>query len=583
MVPWWFAKICDLLVDHVVFKSMVCLKMRTCHDQSLTRLDLSLLFTVCTGTENPIQNLLVKVACKTMAVDDIRDDLGGRNDRIAALSLLASGKVPSWYMRRKPNSNVTANETPSTVVATKYDKDPSGPINRNCRIAILLFLLASAIKVMLFPAYRSTDFLVHRHWKALTRHAPRQSWYYHDEISSHTLDYPPLFALFESIWSNAVFPLWVQCGFVDETCLSLVPDHQVIITDSCVAFMRSTVIVSDVVWGMAAWIVSRHDLSMYAILMFHPSLYFLDHIHFQYNGFLLGILLLSIHAVQHKRDCAAAVLMGTLISLKHIYVTCGLWFAVLWCKRYRRQPLRLIYIGLCGVTPIVLAVVATIDTDAPQDWVKQVLSRLFPFHRGLLHDYWAGNVWAFYAAADKILAKLIHIRLPLDVPPFITIAATLLLQLPSLIRVNDANIWSSFTLMALACFLTQYHGHEKAILTALMPAIVNHNADATFHAAALVSLFPLLFESNELCFKLVSTVLLLAVVSCKSGMDERSQRYKLVRPIVLLMLLVAVLQLEVLPTIGRYEFLKLAVVSLSCGVIFIHEYWKLVSSNATMK
>lgn len=60
-------------------------------------------------------------------------------------------------------------------------------------------------------------------------------------------------------------------------------------------------------------------LVIIGLIICNPSLLMIDHIHFQYNGFLLGILLISISFIINGNDLLGAVFFCVLLCFKHIY------------------------------------------------------------------------------------------------------------------------------------------------------------------------------------------------------------------------------------------------------------------------
>ncbi|XP_070282971.1 dolichyl pyrophosphate Glc1Man9GlcNAc2 alpha-1,3-glucosyltransferase isoform X2 [Myotis yumanensis] len=187
-----------------------------------------------------------------------------------------------------------------------------------------LALGVTLLKCLLIPTYHSTDFEVHRNWLAITHSLPVSQWYY-EETSEWTLDYPPFFAWFEYALSHVA-------KYFDQEMLNI---HNLNYASSkTLLFQRFSVIFTDILFVYAVHecckcidgkkagkeLTEKPKFILSVLLLWNFGLLIVDHIHFQYNGFLMGLMLLSIARLFQKRHMEGALLFAVLLHFKHIYL-----------------------------------------------------------------------------------------------------------------------------------------------------------------------------------------------------------------------------------------------------------------------
>lgn len=144
-------------------------------------------------------------------------------------------------------------------------------------------------------------------------------------------------------------------------------------------------------------------------ILLSPGLLIIDHIHFQYNGFLYGILILSIVLARFHEDwlLLSGVLFAGLLCLKHIYLYLAPAYFVYLLRTYCLGPRSIFDIKLFNCIKLGSGIVSIAGLAfGPFTYygqIPQVFSRLFPFSRGLCHAYWAPNIWAMYSFTDRVL------------------------------------------------------------------------------------------------------------------------------------------------------------------------------------
>lgn len=434
-----------------------------------------------------------------------------------------------------------------------------------------IWVITLCLKVLLTVGYHSTDFEVHRNWLAITYNLPLAKWYIENK-SQWTLDYPPFFAYFEWILSHMV-PQIVK----DDGCLDLVKDGAYGLPT--IFYQRATVILSEVVlFAALQWYIdtsppgnaTRRAYVTASSLVLSPGLLIIDHMHFQYNGMLFGLLVLMINCARLEKYLMCGFWFSLLLCFKHIYLYLAPAVFVFLLRGYClnltvsgdmnlvNKILGLVrWRNLLKLGSVVISVFLVAFLPFVVNWViPELMGRLFPFNRGLTHAYWAPNIWAIYSFCDRLLIQVYH-RVPLSqlflegvfkvnpsalsdtrsllsltrgivgdtefsilptITPQLTFFLTAFYQVMSLIPLflqpNFNRFVGALTLCGFASFLFGWHVHEKAILLVIFPMSFIVSNDKTLLgpfnllvSCAYVSLFPLIINPEEWVVKVVYTAL----------------------------------------------------------------------------
>lgn len=423
-----------------------------------------------------------------------------------------------------------------------------------------IVVIVTTVKLLFIPLYHSTDFEVHRNWLAITHNLTLDKWYY-DNTSEWTLDYPPFFAWLEFVMSFVAKHFDPQMLYLTNLNYK---------SDMTILFQRLSVIFLDFVYVYSVKRLSSFigdgKLLVFILLMSCPGLLMIDHIHFQYNGFLFGILLYSISHIIENNCLIAAFWFAVLLNLKHIFLYVAPVYIVYLFRAYCFTISSVDGVhtpwysfSLTNLFKLAFTVIFVFGLSfGPFIYhIPQILSRLFPFKRGLCHAYWAPNFWAIYNFVDKVLqtigTKLGLLRIPRteasmtgglvqqydhavlpSITPTMTIVLTVVTMIPALIklwhlcadrRYRVLSFVRCMVVCATCSFLFGWHVHEKAILMILVPltflSVLGDVDGKQFLILTTVgnySLFPLLYPKNlfSIKFFILLTHVALAFVNIRT-------------------------------------------------------------------
>jgi len=387
------------------------------------------------------------------------------------------------------------------------------------------------------------DYEAQRHWMEVTTQLPLSEWYVQtkdNDLQYWGLDYPPLTAYVSWICGKAA----EMVGLGEMVALHASRGYE---SDNGKLFMRATVWVTDALTMIPAVIMAirainahkpRHiQLLLACLVLVQPAFILIDHGHFQYNCFSLGMVAFAVYAIWRGRAYVASICFVLSLTFKQMSLYYApAFFCYLLARSSRGKGrnhamfttfiLRVLKIGLVVVGSFILCFLPFLSSTST---LLAVFHRMFPFARGLYEDK-VSNFWC----ATSVLIKW-HLLIPRPTMLKLCAATTLLSMAPScvhvLMRPSRRAFLYTLASTATSFYLFSYQVHEKSILLPLLPVALMAGQHPLIYAwmsiIANFSMYPLLYKDGHslsylaLQFLFAMQALTYAHSTLMSGVESR--------------------------------------------------------------
>ena len=256
------------------------------------------------------------------------------------------------------------------------------------------------------------------------------------------------------------------------------------------------------------------DAALWALCaLASPATLLIDHGHFQYNGVCLGLALLAACAVLADRDVLGSVLFCLALNFKQmaLYYAPVFFFALLRKCLDKALHTGSWLAGLIHLAKIGTTVIATFAAmwwpfcaypaagEACSSSLLHVLSRQFPFARGIFEDKVANWWYALSVAVDlrraMSVAQLAQLSLATTLALIAPVAVDLLRR-----PATPRRLFFALVNCSMAFFLASFQVHEKSLLLPLLPALLLLDVEPLlvgwFQLLGAFTMFPLLVRDG---------------------------------------------------------------------------------------